>query len=147
MKDIADGAQEGNGKMIGVCMELFRETARPNVDEMIMTSNLSERKAVLLERSDIIIILVGGLGTLDEATEIIELKKQGMHDKPVIVLNTDGFYSGLQMQLQRMADEGFLPVQEQATIKVRPLSELVQFKKTPEEIVELINQKYTDLPS
>jgi predicted Rossmann-fold nucleotide-binding protein len=62
--------------------------------------------------------MAGGLGTLDEATEILELKKHGQHDKPVVLLNTAGFYDGLALQLRRMEEEGFLPV---------PLVELVYF--------------------
>ncbi len=62
--------------------------------------------------------MVGGTGTLDEATEILELKKHGMHDKPVVLLNTAGFYDGLKEQLLRMEAEGFLPL---------PLTELVFF--------------------
>jgi predicted Rossmann-fold nucleotide-binding protein len=62
--------------------------------------------------------MVGGTGTLDEATEILELKKHGLHAKPVVLLNTAGFYDGLKQQFLRMEDEGFLPL---------PLTELVLF--------------------
>ncbi|MDQ2637375.1 MAG: LOG family protein, partial [Actinomycetota bacterium] len=51
----------------------------------------------------------GGLGTLDEATDILERRKHGLHRKPVVLLNTEGFYDGLTVQLRRMADDGFLP--------------------------------------
>ncbi len=54
-------------------------------------------------------ITVGGTGTLDGATEILELKKPGDHTKPVVLLDTAGFYDGLRRQFQRMEDEGFLP--------------------------------------
>ena len=54
--------------------------------------------------------MAGGLGTLDEATEVLEQRKHGMHDKPVVLLNTVGFYDGLVLQLRRMDEEGFLPV-------------------------------------
>jgi predicted Rossmann-fold nucleotide-binding protein len=62
--------------------------------------------------------MVGGTGTLDEATEILELKKHGMHAKPVVLLNTAGFYDGLKQQFARMEAEGFLPL---------PLADLVHF--------------------
>lgn len=61
--------------------------------------------------------MVGGTGTLDEATEILELKKHGHTDKPVVPLNTADF-DGLRTQFRRMDDEGFLP---------RPLTDLVFF--------------------
>jgi uncharacterized protein (TIGR00730 family) len=138
MKVVADAVQKGGGRLVGISMEQFKLRARKNADEIVITRNLSERKAMLLERADVIVMLVGGLGTLDETTEALELKKQGGHNKPIIILNTDGFYDGLQLQLQRIADEGFLPVQEQDGIAIRPLIQLVQFASTPEAALELI---------
>lgn len=90
-----------------------------------MTGDLAERKAELLARADAIVVLVGGLGTLDEVTEVLELKKHNLHDKPVVVLDTEGFYDGLRTQLRRMDEEGFLP---------RPLAELITFADTPAEV-------------
>jgi predicted Rossmann-fold nucleotide-binding protein len=62
--------------------------------------------------------MVGGLGTLDEATEILELRKHGFHAKPVVLLNTAGFYDGLALQLQRMDADGFLPIPSQDLVHV-----------------------------
>lgn len=146
MKVMADGVQEGGGKLVGVSMELFKEYARKNADEMIIAKTLGERKATLLERSDVIIMLVGGLGTLDEATEVLELKKEGNHDKDIIILNTNGFYDGLQTQLERMATEGFLPVKETTEIKVRSLAQLVKFAKTPQEVMGFIGKSADKRP-
>ena len=75
-----------------------------------MDRRAAKRKALMLARSDAIVVMAGGLGTLDEATEILETKKHGLHDKPVVLLNTAGFYDGLTLQLQRMEADGFLPV-------------------------------------
>ena len=83
---------------------------------MVIAKDLAERKALMLARSDAVVVMAGGLGTLDEATEILELRKHGLHDKPVVLLNTAGFYDGLALQLRRMEADGFLPV---------PLAELV----------------------
>ncbi len=118
MKVMADGVQDNGGKLVGVSVEFLAAKARTNADEMIVTKDLAERKALLLARADAIVIMVGGTGTLDEATEILELKKHGMHAKPVVLLNAAGFYDGLKQQFQRMEEEGFLPV---------PLTELVFF--------------------
>ena len=83
---------------------------------MVLAKDLANRKALMLARSDAVVVMAGGLGTLDEATEILELRKHRLHDKPVVLLNTAGFYDGLTLQLQRMETDGFLPV---------PLAELV----------------------
>jgi uncharacterized protein (TIGR00730 family) len=82
----------------------------------VLAKDLANRKALMLARSDAVVVMAGGLGTLDEATEILELRKHGLHDKPVVLLNTAGFYDGLALQLRRMEEDGFLPV---------PLAELV----------------------
>ncbi|MDT9680519.1 TIGR00730 family Rossman fold protein [Streptomyces sp. TRM76323] len=118
MKVVADAAQQAGGRLVGVSVEFLAHKARPGCDEMITTGDLAERKAEMLARSDAIVIMVGGTGTLDEATEILELKKHGLHTKPVVLLNTAGFYDGLKQQFRRMEEEGFLPL---------PLTELVFF--------------------
>ncbi|MFJ3904637.1 TIGR00730 family Rossman fold protein [Streptomyces sp. NPDC090025] len=118
MKVVADGVADAGGRLVGVSVDFLAAKARPVADEMVVAGDLAERKALLLAKSDAIVIMVGGTGTLDEATEILELKKHGKHDKPVVLLNTDGFYDGLKVQFQRMEDEGFLP---------RPLADLVTF--------------------
>lgn len=110
MKVVADGVRESGGRLVGVSVEFLRSFARADADEMVITRDLAERKAQLLAKSDAIVVMPGGLGTLDEATEILELRKHKLHDKPVVLLNTAGFYDGLMMQLRRMEDEGFLPV-------------------------------------
>ncbi|MCL2732469.1 MAG: TIGR00730 family Rossman fold protein [Actinomycetia bacterium] len=118
MKVVADAVQASGGRLVGVSVEFLQDVARKNADEMVITRDLAHRKAELLQRSDAIVVMVGGTGTLDEATEILELKKHGMHGKPVVVLNSAGFYDGLEQQFRRMESEGFLPV---------PLADLVHF--------------------
>ncbi|MFC9844705.1 TIGR00730 family Rossman fold protein [Streptomyces sp. NPDC060223] len=118
MKVVADGVQEAGGRLLGVSVDFLAAMARPDADEMVIARDLAERKALLLEKADAVVIMVGGTGTLDEATEILELKKHGKTQKPVVLLNTAGFYDGLKKQFRRMEDEGFLPI---------PLTDLVFF--------------------
>ncbi|MET9395437.1 TIGR00730 family Rossman fold protein [Streptomyces sp. NPDC006624] len=122
MKVVADGVQEAGGRLTGVSVRFLAAKARRGVDEMVVAEDLAERKRLLLEKADAVVIMVGGTGTLDEATEILELKKHGHTDKPVVLLNTAGFYDGLKEQFRRMEDEGFLP---------RPLADLVFFAEEP----------------
>lgn len=140
MKLMADGVEQAGGKLIGVSMTKFQPNARVKAHEMIVESTLSARKATLLARSDVIVMLVGGFGTLDEMTEVLELKKQGDHNKPIIVLNTDGFYDGIQLQLERMEEDGFLPKEDvNVGIKAAKLADFVNFVRTPEEVIALIS--------
>ncbi|MET9223383.1 MULTISPECIES: TIGR00730 family Rossman fold protein [unclassified Streptomyces] len=131
MKVVADGVQESGGRLVGVSVEFLRSKARENADEMVTAVDLAERKAELLRRADAIVIMVGGTGTLDEATEILELKKHGLHAKPVVLLNSAGFYDGLREQLHRMDAEGFLPL---------PLADLVAFADTGEEAMTYLTE-------
>jgi predicted Rossmann-fold nucleotide-binding protein len=99
---------------------------------MVVAKDLPERKATMFARADAIVMLVGGLGTLDEATEVLELKKHKVHNKPVVILNTENFYEGLKLQLQKMQSDGFI---------TRPLEDFVYFADTPEEAIEYLNEK------
>ncbi len=110
MNVVADGVRQTGGRLVGVSVGFLRDWARKDADEMVIAEDLAERKVLLLARSDAVVVMAGGLGTLDEATEILELRKHGLHDKPVVLLNTAGFYDGLTLQLRRMEAEGFLPV-------------------------------------
>ena len=131
MKTIADASQAAGARIVGVSMELLKEKARQNADQMIIMPTLGERKAGLLARADAVVVLPGGLGTFDEVTEVLELKKQRLHDKPIVFLNTEGFYGGFKLQLERMEKEGFLP---------QPLAEYLSFADTPEEAMRYIEE-------
>ena len=132
MKVIADAAQAAGGKIVGISVERLKGSARANADEMIITKDWPERRGTLLSRGDAIVVLPGGLGTLDEVTDVLEQKKQDLHQKPVVFLNTDGFYEGLKQQLERMDREGFLP---------HALTEFLSFVATPEAVIAAIEQR------
>lgn len=130
MKIIADAVQNAGGRIIGITMEMLKNTRRMNADEMIISKDLPERKSTLLKRADAIILLVGGIGSLDEVTEMLEHKKHNIHNKPIVVLNTDNFYGGLKIQFQRMKEDGFL---------TKELDELIYFADNPIDALTYIN--------
>ncbi|CAM5310513.1 TIGR00730 family Rossman fold protein [Streptomyces tanashiensis] len=109
MKVVADGVQEAGGRLVGVSVGFLAHKARENADEMVVAGDLAERKALLLAKSDAVVVMVGGTGTLDEATEILELKKHGKHAKPVVLLNTAGFYDGLKAAVPPHGGGGLPP--------------------------------------
>jgi uncharacterized protein (TIGR00730 family) len=122
MKVVADGVEAHGGGLYGVSVDFLSAKARPGLDTMVVAKDLAERKRLMLERADAVVIMVGGTGTLDEATEIMELKKHGHTEMPIVLLNTAGFYDGLRQQFLRMEAEGFL---------FRPLPELLFFAEEP----------------
>ncbi len=131
MKVMADGVQKSGGKIIGISVEMLRNSSRPNADEMVITKDLPSRKSLMLKRSQAIVLLVGGTGSLDEVTEVLEYKKHDLHKKPIVILNTAKFYEGLKQQFIRMKKEGFIK---------KELDELLHFADTPEEAVRYINK-------
>jgi len=129
MKVVSDSVKNNGGKIFGVAIKFLNDVRKIDVDEMIIAENFPERKRLLLKKSDAVVLLAGGVGSLDEISEAIELKKHDFHFKPVVVLNTDKFYEGLKIQLQRMEKDGFL---------TKPLSEFVYFADTPKEAIDYI---------
>jgi hypothetical protein len=129
MKVIADSVQSNGGKIFGVTMEALKKNRRMNADEMIITKNISERKKTLLSKSDSFVLLSGGIGGLDETTEILELKKEKLHNKPIIFLNTDNFYGGLKILFKRMKKDGFIE---------ENLDDLIFFADTPQKAINYI---------
>ena len=77
---VADGVQAAGGRLEGISVQFLRRHARNGADEMLVAQDLAERKALLLDRADAIVVMAGGLGTLDEATEILEQRKHGLHN-------------------------------------------------------------------
>ena len=134
MKTIADAAQAEGGKIVGISMELLKHNVRRNTDELYIGKDLAERKRLMLERSDAIVVLAGGIGTLDEATEVLALKRHRYHNKPVVFLDTGGFYYGMRTQLARMEEEGFLKNMDKDTEE----ETLFYFAETPEEVMRYI---------
>lgn len=138
MKTIADSVQKHGGKLIGISMEPVKHKAREGADEMIIEKDLASRKTTMLDRSDAFVALAGGFGTLDEVSEVIALKRHGTHSKPVVLLNTDGFYAGLKEQLTKMEKEGFLGDTDKDVIN--GLDTVAHFANTPEETLEFIEK-------
>lgn len=131
MHFIAQTAQDAGARTIGVSVEIYRSVASKKADELVVAHDLAERKATMFRRADVLVVMVGGTGTLDELTEVMELQKHDGTRKPVIVLNTGGFYDGLREQLRRMEQEGFL---------YYPLQNGVFFAATPKEAMGMIEQ-------
>ncbi len=107
---LADTVLEGGGEVIGVIpRNLFgKEVAHRDNTELIETDGMHERKALMYERSDAFVALPGGIGTLDELAETATWGQIGLQDKPVGVLNIDGYYDGLLTWLDRAVDEGMI---------------------------------------
>lgn len=98
MGAIARAVHEHDGTVLGVIPEALREregVAYDLADELIITKTMQERKAILFTRADAFMVLPGGFGTLEEFMEVLTLKQLGYHDKPIALVNIEGYYDPL----------------------------------------------------
>lgn len=133
MGKLADTVLAEGGKIKGIMPQFMNEVewAHKKVTDFEFTHTMHERKAKFLENIDALIALPGGTGTLEELLEAITLKRLGQFTKPIIILNTNGYYDPLKMMLERCVSENFL----------RPIhAEMWAFVQQPEEIITAINQ-------
>ena len=110
MGKVAEGALGHKGKVIGVIPEFLKlkEVVHLGLTELVTTNNMHERKMKMHELSDGFITLPGGFGTLEELFEIITWSQLGLHQKPIGLLNINGFYDDLLKLLENMVRNGFL---------------------------------------
>lgn len=110
MGRLADVAMQNNGKVIGIIPRFMLdvEWGHKNITELIEVEDMHERKKKLIEDVDAIVILPGGSGTLEETMEVITLKRLGKFTKPIIFINTDGFYDRLFELFDKMIEERFM---------------------------------------
>ena len=105
MEDIASAAKANGATLIGVVPKILEKNGKVSTlpDRLIHTVNLSDRKDVIVEESDILVALPGGIGTLDEVFHVMAASTIGYHHKKVIFYNVNGFYDTLLKALQQMA--------------------------------------------
>lgn len=109
MGALADSAYDNNARIIGIMPEalMSKGITFNKADEFIITKDLRDRKARMEAVSDAFIALPGGFGTLEEILEILTLKQLQIHNKPVILINTDNFYDSLFDLFEKIYDKHF----------------------------------------
>jgi uncharacterized protein (TIGR00730 family) len=110
MGTVAEGARAAGGRTIGVIPQVLvdREIADTQADELMVTDGMAARKIVLIARAEAFLILPGGLGTLDELFEVWTTATLGLHAKPIILLDADGFYADLISWISGLVERGFV---------------------------------------
>jgi uncharacterized protein (TIGR00730 family) len=110
MGAVAGGARARGGRTVGVIPKalVHRELADTDADELVVTDTMRERKQIMEDRADAFIALPGGIGTLEEFFEAWTAGYLGMHDKPIVLLDPLGHYSGLLSWLHGLRDSGYV---------------------------------------
>ena len=110
MGAVAEGAQAEGGRVVAIIPEHLEvlEVGNRKASEYIVVESMHVRKQLMAERSDAFCVLPGGLGTLDETFEIVTWRQLKLHDKPVILVNLDGFWDPLLRLVEHQTAEGYL---------------------------------------
>jgi uncharacterized protein (TIGR00730 family) len=115
----ARGAHEAKGRVLGIIPDFLmgRERALESVEHVIV-SNMHERKMMMFERSDGFVILPGGIGTLEEAVELLSWRRLDLHAKPVVFYNPRDFWRPLFELFQMTVDENLTPPEFMASWRI-----------------------------
>lgn len=121
MGALARAVLEGGGRAIGVVPRIDEGLPLPvGLSELLLVATVAERKAKMLELSDALIALPGGLGTLDELFDALALRAIGQHHKPLVLLNIGGFYDPLLAFLDSAVSAGFIKPKSRALVWGEP---------------------------
>lgn len=111
MGETARAAVAAGAKVTGVIPRhlLDLEVGKEDLHTLIVTDTMHERKKLMFTNSEAVLALPGGAGTLDELVEVLTWRQLGLHAKPVVLLDTGGFWAPLTALLEHMIAEGFAP--------------------------------------
>jgi len=134
MGQVANGTLQTGGEVIGVFpRSLSRiEVEHQGLSKMYLVDSMHERKQIMYDHADVFVVLPGGFGTLDEMFEVITWRQIGIHKKPVIVLNHQGYWDKLESVMEHMVSTGF----------AKPITrEFYQFVDSVEELYKILQLK------
>mgnify|MGYP000888739369 FL=1 len=136
MGTLADAVLMNGGSITGVIPSFMKEEGwdHEGINEMIITTDMGERKRNMFSLADAVVALPVGIGTLEELTEAITLKQLGLFKGPVIILNTLGFYRSFIAFLDQMVAGNFMRIEHKG---------IWQIAKTPNEVLVALANKST----
>ena len=131
MGAVACGTHDGGGRVIGIAPRFFNVDGilYPHCDELIYTDTMRERKQKMEDLSGAFIVTPGGIGTFEEFFEILTLKQLNQTKKPLVILNTAGYYDSMFAMMRHTADTNFMS---------EKTFDLIKIVDTPEQAIEYI---------
>jgi uncharacterized protein (TIGR00730 family) len=131
---VATAAQAGGASVQGI-IPAFLQSLEPPISEeekLIVTPHIQERKALMLKMSDAFLVLPGGLGTFDEFFEVAVEAQLGVHKKPIVVVNVNGYFDDLDCMLHDIVEQGF----------AKPIiMELYHLAESPEDALKILKDE------
>jgi len=106
---LADAVLAAGGEVVGVIPHTLmeREVGHTGVTRLHVVDSMHERKALMADLSDAFVALPGGVGTLDETIEVITWRQLGLHDKPIVIVDQDGYWQPLELLMRHVVQKGF----------------------------------------
>ena len=150
MGAVSDALIEGGGEAIGVTPRFFilAEETRDDLAEVVISDDMSTRRSWMIDNGDAFIALPGGMGTLDEITEVMTYKRLGLLgrvNKPVMVYNVNGYYDRFFSYLDDMLAQGFCrQIDRDNVIEVKCLEDIVRALECAGSIDETRTSKYDE---
>ncbi|MGH7029202.1 MAG: TIGR00730 family Rossman fold protein [Stellaceae bacterium] len=119
---LADAALAKGGRVTGIIPARLRdaELAHAGVSELVVVASMHERKRLMAERAGGFAVLPGGIGTLDEMFEMLSWKQLGLHDKPIFLIDVEGYWAKLRALLEHIVERGFAGPQTGRLLRVVP---------------------------
>ncbi|HEY2852502.1 MAG TPA: TIGR00730 family Rossman fold protein [Gemmatimonadaceae bacterium] len=132
MGEIARAAHAAGAPILGVLPEFLRHVERPlnGTEELIVVPDMQQRKAIMLDRADAFIALPGGLGTFDEIFEVLSTAQLQVHKKPIVLIDSEGYFAPLQALLAAVVRQGFA---------IRSIENFYRVVATPEAALQCIS--------
>ena len=130
---VADSALKAGGKVVGIIPEHIqeKEVQHEDLTELHVVDTMHVRKQMMVDRSQAFVILPGGLGTLDELFELLTWKQLGLHDKPIVIVNMDGYWKDMLEAVKYIADQGFMRENDlNLFVEVQSVDEVIEAIKT-----------------
>jgi len=130
MKTVADAARAAGGRVIGITPQFFVDEGCHDelCEELVITQTMRERKYQLEQRGDAFVALPGGIGTMEELLEILAAKVLNAHNKPIVLLNTDDYWTPLLEMFQRGVSRGFIkPSQQDAYFVAKNVGDAMDY--------------------
>ena len=106
---VSDGVADKGGRAIGVITRslIRQEVANNRLTRLEVVEAMHERKQRMFELADAFVALPGGVGTLDETIEVITWRQLGLHDKPIVIVDQDGYWQPLELLMRHVVQKGF----------------------------------------
>jgi len=137
---VARSAHVAGAKILGILPDFLKKIEvplAPESEELVIVPDMQIRKQKMLAASDAFVVLPGGLGTLDELFEVLSISQLKVHDKPILVVDTEGFFEPLWPMLTKIVAEGFAHAR---------IGDLYHVVKTPAEAMDRIEALLSHAP-